>query len=182
MAPISEVRAFNQLYADFYTRFVHFAQSYVRDLPVAEDIAVDALMYYWEKRSLLPEDTHVPAYILTTIKHKCINYLEHLRVRAEYAEKMQEHAAWELNLRISTLEACDPEEIFSKEMEQMIEKAIASLPEQTRNVFQFNRFEDKTYKEIAEIMNITVKTVEYHISKSLSHLRKILQKYESGNL
>jgi RNA polymerase sigma-70 factor (ECF subfamily) len=178
----ADIKAFNQLYNDYRERFVRFAGSYVRDLAVAEDITVDALVYYWEKRHELPEDTNIPAYILTTIKHKCINHLEHLRVREEYSEKMKNHAAWELNLRISTLEACDPEEIFTKELQDAIDKVLASMPEQTRIVFQLNRYEDKSYKEIAMLLNITPKGVEYHISKALTILRSVLQKYMYGNL
>jgi RNA polymerase sigma-70 factor (ECF subfamily) len=178
----ADIKEFNQLYNDYRERFVRFADSYVRDLAVAEDITVDALVYYWEKRQELPEDTNIPAYILTIIKHKCINHLEHLRVREEYAEKMRNHAAWELNLRISTLEACDPAEIYTKELQDAIDGVLASMSEQTRIVFQLNRYEGKSYKEIAILLNITPKGVEYHISKALSILRSVLQKYMHGNL
>ena len=182
MNAINDLKAFNQLYTDYRERFVNFAFSYVRELAVAEDIAVDSIMYYWERRQTLPDETNIPAYILTTIKHKCINYLEHLRVREEYSEKMLNNAAWELNLRISTLEACDPEELFSKEMQETVDRAIATLPEQTSAIFRLSRYENKSHKEIADIMNITTKAVEYHITKSLTSLRKILQKYFEGSL
>ena len=182
MDTINELKTFNQFYTDYHERFVNFAFSYVRDLAVAEDIAVDSIMYYWERRQTLPDETNIPAYVLTTIKHKCINHLEHLRVREEYSEKMLDNAAWELNLRISTLEACDPEEIFSKEIQETVDKALASLPEQTSAIFRLSRYENKSHKEIANMMNVTTKTVEYHITKSLTSLRKILQKYFDGNL
>ena len=182
MNTINELKTFNQLYTDYHERFVNFAFSYVCELAVAEDIASDSMMYYWERRQTLPDETNIPAYILTTIKHKCINYLEHLRVREEYSEKMLNNAAWELNLRISTLEACNPEELFSKEMQETIDRALATLPEQTSTIFRLSRYENKSHKEIADMMDVTTKTVEYHITKSLTNLRKILQKYFDGNL
>ena len=178
----NDLKVFNQFYNDYHDRFVNFAFSYIRDSAVAEDIAVDSIIYYWERRSTLHVETNILAYILTTIKHKCINYLEHLRVRADYSEKALSDAAWDLNLRISTLEACDPEEIFSKEMQETVDKALASLPEQTSAIFRLSRYENKPHKEIADMMNITTKAVEYHITKSLVSLRKILQRYISGNL
>lgn len=178
----ADIKVFNQLYNEYRERFVRFSYSYVRDLAAAEDITIDALVYYWEKRHEFPEDINLPAYILTTIKHKCINYLEHLRVKEEYSEKMQAHAAWELNLRISTLEACNPDELFTRELQDAIDKILASMPEQTRTVFQLNRYEDKSYNEIAELLNITPKGVEYHISKALNILRKVLKKYMFGDL
>ena len=182
MNAINDIKIFNQMYTDYHERFVNFAFSFVRDEAVAEDIAVDSIMYYWERRQTLPDETNIPAYILTTIKHKCLNHLEHLRVREEYSEKMRNNAEWELNLRLSTLEACNPEEIFSKEMQETVDKAISSMPEQTQTIFRLSRYENRSHKDIAEMMNVTTKTVEYHITKSLTRLRKILQKYLNGNL
>ena len=69
----SEIYSFNQLFTDYKGRFVHFANTYVGDSMVAEDIAIESLMYYWENRGKLASDSNVPAYILTVIKHKCLN-------------------------------------------------------------------------------------------------------------
>ena len=60
-----------------------FANSYVRDPIVAEDIYVESMMQYWEKRTELPTDINVPAYILTSVKNRALNYLRHLGVRTE---------------------------------------------------------------------------------------------------
>lgn len=177
MEASADLRVFNQLFADYQGRFIRFANSYVRDLAVAEDITVESLMYYWENRHTLPQDTNIPAYVLTTIKHKCINHLEHLRVREEYSEKMQAHAAWALNTRISTLKACDPNELFTKEIQELVDKTLASLPEQTCKVFQLSRYENKSQKEIATLLGITSKGVEYHISKALTALRAVLKEH-----
>ena len=69
----SEIYSFNQLFTDYKGRFVHFANTYVGDSMVAEDIAIESLMYYRENRGKLAPDSNVPAYILTVIKHKCLN-------------------------------------------------------------------------------------------------------------
>jgi len=177
MEASSDLKAFNQLFADYQGRFIRFANSYVRDVAIAEDITIESLMYYWENRHILPDDVNIPAYVLTTIKHKCLNHLEHLRVREEYSEKMQAHAAWQLNVRISTLKACDPNELFTKEIQELVDKTLASLPEQTCKVFQLSRYENKSQKEIATQLGITTKGVEYHISKALAALRAVLQEH-----
>ena len=83
----------------------------------------------------------------------------------------------ELNIRISTLEACDPEEIFSHEIRTIIHNTLQSMPAQTRRIFEMSRFENKTVKEIAEETNITAKGVEYHITKALKVLRINLKDY-----
>jgi len=168
---------FNKLFSDYQGRFIRFASSFIRDPVVAEDITVDSFMYYWENRHLLPHETNIPAYILTTIKHKCLNYLEHIRVREEYAKEARAHAVWELSLRISTLEACEPKELFTQEIQNLVDKTLASLPEQSRRVFIMSRYENKSHKEIASVLKITVKGVEYHISKVLGLLRTVLKEY-----
>ena len=70
---------------------------------------------------------------------------------------------FELSTRISTLEACNPDEIFSEEVESIVRETLDLLPEQTRRIFLLSRFENKSNKEIAEEMKISIKGVEYHI-------------------
>lgn len=64
----TDLKAFNQLFADYQGRFIRFANMYVRDMAVAEDFTIEALMQYWENRNTLKADSNVPAYILTIIK------------------------------------------------------------------------------------------------------------------
>ena len=118
----ADLKAFNQLFADYQGRFIRFANIYVRDIAVAEDFTIEALMQYWENRNTLKADSNVPAYILTIIKNKCINYLQHIQVREDASEHLKNHAEWELNTRISTLEACNPEELFTAEAQEIVNK------------------------------------------------------------
>jgi len=82
-----------------------------------------------------------------------------------------------LAIRISTLEACNPENIFSEEIRTILVKTLQELPPQTRKVFMMSRFEQKSGKEIAEMLGITVKGVDYHIAKALKALRISLKDY-----
>ena len=173
----ADLKAFNQLFADYQGRFIRFANIYVRDIAVAEDFTIEALMQYWENRNTLKADSNVPAYILTIIKNKCINYLQHIQVREDASEHLKNHAEWELNTRISTLEACNPEELFTAEAQEIVNKTLASLPEQTRRIFIMSRYENKPYKEISETLGMTTKGVEYHISQDMKKLHDNLKDY-----
>lgn len=177
MENTADLKAFNQLFTDYQGRFIRFANTYVRDIAVAEDFTIEALMYYWENRHSLEADSNVPAYILTIIKNKCLNYLQHLQVREDVNQQLLNHAAWELNTRISTLDACNPDELFTAEAQAIVNKTLTALPEQTRTVFMKSRYENKSHKEIAETLGITTKGVEYHISKALKKLHSNLKDY-----
>lgn len=177
MQHTSDFCSFTQLFTDYRERFVRFAYSYLRDRSVAEDIVIDAFVYYWENRKTLATDRNIPGYVLTTIKHKCLNHLQHLQVKQAYAEQTQEQADWEVNLRISTLEAFDPYELFTKEIQDIIDHTLSELPDQTRKIFILSRYENKSHKEIADLLNMTTKGVEYHIAKALTQLKKSLIDY-----
>lgn len=173
----SELKAFNQLFADYQQKFIRFANLYVKDEDVAEDFTMEAFMQYWEKRHTLQTDSNIPAYILTIIKNKCINYLQHIQIKEEVNEQLKNHAEWELNTRISTLEACNPNELFTAEAREIINRTLAHLPGQTRRVFIMSRYENKPYKEIAETLGMTPKGVEYHIAQALKKLHANLKDY-----
>ncbi|MDR2533611.1 MAG: RNA polymerase sigma-70 factor [Tannerellaceae bacterium] len=174
-----EIQAFNQLFSGYKSRFARFADTYVRNLPVAQDIALEAFIYYWENRRSLPPDSNIPACILATIKHKCLNHLERERLANNAAISLRRHAAWELSARISTLKACDPEEIFRSDMQLIIRRTLMKLPDKSRNIFVMCRYRNASYKDAAALLGVGEKTVEYHIAKVMKALRKSLEDYLS---
>ena len=174
---MTDLKVFNQLFTEYQGRFIRFANSYVKDLAIAEDFTMEAFMRYWENRHSIQPDSTIPAYILTIIKHKCLNHLQHMQVRGQAAGHIQDHAAWELQTRISTLEACDPEELFSTEAMEIVQNALKTMPARTREIFLMSRYQNKTYKEIASQLELTEKGVEFHISKALKLLRHHLKDY-----
>ena len=72
----SDINNFNKLYNEYNDRFIRFAFGYVRDIAVSEDFVSEAFVLYWENIRKLEPDTNPPAYILTIIKNKCLNYLK----------------------------------------------------------------------------------------------------------
>jgi len=173
----AENRTFSQLFIDYHSRFVRFANSYVRDMPTAEDIVSDAIIYYWENKIRLADDTNVPAYILTTIKNKCLNHLEHIRVKENVLNELHTNAQWDLDIRIATLSALEPTELYTKEIYEIVNRALQKLPEKTQLIFSKSRFEKQSNKEIAVSCNMSIKTVEAHITTALKLLHKELSDY-----
>jgi len=171
------IETFNQLFANHKGKFVHFARTYVDDITIAEDIAIESIIDYWENRNSLHADSNIPAYILTVIKHKCLNYLQHLRTTEKVTKYLKDCSDWELDLRISTLEACNPERIFCDEIQEIVKETLQKLPPQTREIFIRSRYNNQSHKEIAESLKISTKSVEFHLTKALKVLRIALKDY-----
>ena len=167
---------FNSIYERNYRRSFLFTKSYVHDDMAAEDIVAESLVKYWRLSTSQKAETS-EALLLTILRNKALDYLRHKAIHESAIENITELNNRELNIRISTLEACDPEQIFSQEIQTIIYDTLKSLPEQTRRIFEMSRFENKSVKEIAEETNLTVKGVEYHITKALKVLRINLKDY-----
>jgi len=172
-----ELLLFNKFFADYQQRFIRFAFTYTRDEVIAEDIVSESMMYYWENKERLPQNTNLPAYVLTTIKHKCLNYLRHIQLKEDVLSDLASHSQWELSTRIATLEACEPNELFDNEVRSIVGKVLSKLPETTSRIFVMSRNENKSYKEIAAIMNMSTKGVEFHMAKVMRILRIALKDY-----
>lgn len=168
---------FSQLFIDHQNRFVRFANSYVHDMATAEDIASDAIIYFWENRNRLPDDTNIPAYILATIKNKCLNQLQHARMREKVNARMLTNAQWDMDMRIASLTALEPTEIYTNEIHDLVNKALLKLPEKTREIFYKSRFDLMSNRDIAENLDISVKSVEWHITNAIKLLRCELGDY-----
>ena len=177
----SSLTVFNQFFTDYQQRFIRFAYTYVRDEAIAEDFVTESMVYYWENKDHLPADINIPAYVLTTLKHKCIDYLRHRQVRQNASEEIFQLFTWELGSRIASLEDFEPNEVFTTEIQEIVDKTLDTLPEQTKRIFMMSRYENKSHKEIAAVLGITTKGVEFHISKAIRVLRISLKDYLSAS-
>lgn len=123
----------------------------------AEDIASEALIKLWEKLKAEPvEEKYILPLLLTILKNKALDYLKHEEVKRSAFEVMADWQQQELSIRMSALEACNPDEIFGRSG-KIISATLSTLSEQTRRAFILSRFENKSNKEIAEEMEISIK-------------------------
>ncbi len=168
--------SFSFIYTSYYKKAFSFAKSYVHDEAVAEDIASEALIALWEKTKVESAEQVAPL-LLTILKNKALDWLKHEQVKQAAFDSLADWQGRELSLRISALEACSPVDIFSAEIGHILHHTLSQLPEPTRRAFILSRYEDKSNREIAEALGISVKGVEYHISKALKVLRVALKDY-----
>lgn len=174
---VNSEQDFGTFYTAYYKRFFRYANYYVNDRHTAEDITHDALIYYWENRDRLAPETNVLGYVLLTVRNKCLNYLKHLQVKTEYNQMHAELQEWEVKARIMTLEDADYVDIFTQDILRIVTDSLAKLPSQTRDIFLQNRFQNKSRKEIAQEMGVSLQKIDYHINKANAHLIKDLKDY-----
>ena len=173
-----DIKAFEILYNEQYTSLCHFAQRFVFDLDTAREIVQDVFVRIWEKRTSLPVEISLKTYLYTSVRNKCLDYLKHLNVEYEFEKKRIKEILEPGNNSFNTID--DPlDGLITKELENAIKEAIENLPEKCREIFELSRFKGLKYREIAEELSISVKTVETQMSRAIEALKKKLSNHLS---
>ena len=146
-----------------------FAQKYVKDFETAKEIVQDAYISMWEKRETIDMERAVKSYLTMVIHNKCTNYLRDNRKFDKYIIDIENL------LDVPEYESSDS--MVADELKISIDSAINELPEKCREIFILNRYENLKYQEIADKLQISVKTVESQMSKALQHMRVRLAEY-----
>lgn len=167
--------AYKYLYDEYYTKLCRLANFYVRDTFVSENLVGDLIYYLWETREELIIRESLNAYLFTSIRNRCYNYLSQAHVQRESSiTQLQENSLIfsmhsESDLPIGIL--------MEKELQNVVDLAISRLPEQTKKVFELKRYEDLSYEDISAQLNISINTVKYHIKSALKLLREELKEF-----
>jgi len=148
---------------------VFFAYSFTHELTTAEDIVQDTFVKLWEEHEKLNVTVSLRSVLLKTIQNKCIDWHRHKKV-------LNNHSTFIIDN--SPLYDYDTDNyVLRSELEDIIENAVATLPDNIKEAFEMNRYEGLKYQEIAIRLNVSVRTVEVRISKALDLLRKKLVDY-----
>ena len=161
--------ALEMLFKTYYQALCQYAYSFLRDKDEAEEVVQAAFVNIWDRRGELSIQTSVKSYLFRAVRNACLNVIKHQRVR-------KEHETHELAQGEPVHEG-PTEGVLATELERRISSAMRALPEQCRLVFQLSRFEELKYAEIADQLNISVKTVENHMGKALRIMREQLKDY-----
>ena len=158
--------AYERLFKAHYESLCRFAFRFLEDKDEAEEVVQEVFCKIWDKRKSLSFTSSFKAYVFTSVRNKCFNHNEHMKVRHQH----------QAHVKHTTSEA-DSGMLEEVDLERKIEEAVATLPEQCRKVFKMNRFEGLKYKEIAEQLGISPKTVENQMGKALKVMRVHLKDY-----
>jgi len=172
-----------QLFLDFqggnHTVFDYFFDKYYQGLCVyayrmlksnteAEDLVQDFFVRILESRKNISIETSIKSYFIRSVHNRCLDNLAHQKVKINHEQ---------FRLKMMSEENLQEYPLLDSELTQQIEQAIQNLPEVIRETFRLNRFDGLSYHQIADQENVSVKTIEYRISKALNILRKDLVDY-----
>jgi RNA polymerase sigma-70 factor (ECF subfamily) len=162
-------KIFDYIFQYYYSGLVIFAMKYVTDKDTAEDIVQDFFYRLWVNRESLLIKQSVKSYFFSSVKNRCLDYLRHQETKEKAAVNIMDSNSCEMSVL--------PHYLVESELRERIQEALQKLPEKCRYIFEMNRFDGLTPKEIADKEHISVRTVEGHIGKALKLLRTELKPY-----
>jgi RNA polymerase sigma-70 factor (ECF subfamily) len=155
--------AFRSLFDTYYASLCHYASHFLNDDSLSEEVVQELFVKLWEKRKMLDVETSVKHYLFRAVRNGCLNQIQHDKVKQLHGKKLKE-----------ALMSEDPAEeyMITPEMILRLEEGIELLPVKRREIFRLSREYGLKYREIAEKLNISVKTVEAQMGLALKALRQ----------
>ncbi len=160
-------QSFELLFRLYYVPLCIFTRQYLPDKDDCEEVVQGVFTYIWEKKSKLKIETSVKNYLYSSVRNRCLNYIKHMKVRNEYKNHIIQQE----------IEA-EAEHFFEPGMIEKIHRSIEELPKRRREIFMLSREHGLKYKEIADELNLSVKTVEAQMGHALRDLREKLKDYK----
>lgn len=160
--------AYELLFSRYYSSLCAYANFFVHDNDMCENIVQELMVWLWENHGGLHISDSLSRYLFTATRNRCLKHISHGVVERRVFDELHKrlHCQFE-----------SPDFYIVKELEERIRDAVMSLPDSYREAFVLNRFEKKTYGEIAEMLDVSPKTVDYRIQQSLKLLRISLKDY-----
>lgn len=161
---------FKKFFVENYPKVKAFAWRILKSEDDAEDIAQDIFVKLWDKPELWFDRDRWDSYLFSMLKNYIYNFLAHKSVETHYLEDAAE------KIRFSVLESEEEitDELYAKEISLLLKMAVEQMPEQRRRIFVLSRYKGLGNQEIADKLQLSVRTVERHLYLALQDLKKII--------
>jgi RNA polymerase sigma-70 factor, ECF subfamily len=169
-----DIKAFETLYFRFFNPLSLYASGIIKDKEVAREIVSDVYLKIWQKREQIEIKQGIKSYFFRCVYNACIDYMK-------TNMSLKQNQTVRITDKMKDFVGLDDEYIFQQlshpEVEKDVMDAIDKLPPKCKEIFCLSRFEELTYNEISENLNISVNTVKTQISRALDFLHIKLKKY-----
>ena len=167
-------KALEELFQQYYYSLCFFAKSFVKSADWADEIVSDVFLNIWQKRKSLDIHQNFKAYLFAATKNQAINHLNKNKLIFDELDPMGHHATNAAEISAET-------SLNYAETQQEIDALIECLPQQRRMIFKLNRLEGFRYKEIAEILHISVNTVQKQMTEAVKYMSQYKSKFVTSN-
>lgn len=161
--------AFEAVFRLYYKRLCSYATLFVSDSDAAEEVVQETFFRFWSGRESLPEINSLQSYLFRAVHNQCLNQLKHAQYAGRYAGEKQP------DLELEQQKHSDPAVIG--DLKQQIAAALEKLPTERKRIFLMIRFEGMKYREVAETLGISVKTVENQMGSAIKFLKEELREF-----
>ncbi len=162
-------QAFEEVFKSHFKALYAYAYTILKEDIMAEEMVQKVFCKLWEKKDAIQIEQSLPAYLYRAVYNECLNHLKHENVKRTYQ-------SYVMHTTTESVESAG-KKVMLRELEHKIAEALKRLPEQCRTIFQLSRFEELKYREIADKLNLSVKTVENQMGKALKIMRTQLKEY-----
>lgn len=164
------IKAFEEVFKQYYFPLLVYSFSIVNRKEIAEEIVQEFFYKWWKEREKIEISRSIKNYLFRAVRNQSIQYCEHCRVENRHGEKITELSSGNYNI--------SPEdELEIKELEKIISDTLKKLTDRQQNIFKMHRYDGLKYKEIAQNMSLSIKSIEAEMSKAYAVLRKEIEKY-----
>lgn len=160
---------FSELFRAEFVRLCYYANTFVQEIDVSRDIVQDVFVSFWDVNIDGKDKGDLLRLLFKSVRNRSLDYLKRQKVKHKYKSEILQNLIIYSDVDYGDYEV--------KELSVKIEEEINKLPKQTSNIFKMSRVEGMTYSEIALKLGVSVKTIEFHISKALAALRIGLKEY-----
>lgn len=158
--------SFEALFHSYYEMLTRYAFTFINNSDEAEDIVQQVYINLWENRMKVQVHTSARSLLYKAVYNACLNRIKHLKIKTRYNSEA-----------LYTTEQSYTHPTDQKELMNRLDEALKALPEQCRRIFEMSRFEQLKYHEIAEKLNLSIKTIENQMGKALKIMRMELKDY-----
>ncbi|MDR3061656.1 MAG: RNA polymerase sigma-70 factor [Dysgonamonadaceae bacterium] len=167
---------YDDLFLRFYPELCVYAESFISNRFIAEDLVQNVFVNIWIKKDELIFEKALSSYLYRSVHNACIQHLRHIQIinrnDAHIRAKLEEGELIDVSIINLSLDPAERSEILS-----LYEKAIDLLSGTTKEIFLMSREKGMKNQEIAKRLNLSVKSIEYHISRALNIFRKVFKDY-----
>ncbi|QEM04732.1 RNA polymerase sigma-70 factor [Mucilaginibacter rubeus] len=159
--------SFKRLYLFYYGKLFSLAKSLVKQDELAEEITNDVFMNLWTRRASLPEINNFTYYCYTSVKNKSLTCLAKNQLKSVNID--------DVNVDVADSGATGEDKLVCEDLTKLISTTLSKLSDQCRLVFKLIKEDGLKYREVADLLDISIKTVEYHMGNALKTLAQGLK-------